>query len=138
MIVVVLNAFILFQRKLDLLRLFLAMNLGVETLLQRKLVCLLLILAILVNIGTSIISNGYTAFPIELLGLLSHLQVRSRIEFIIVGKKLAAVLLLSQELALHTNVLEVQVHVAGVVAISAQYGMLARFLKSRVRIYLVQ
>ena len=137
MIVVVLNAFILFQLKLDLLWLFLAMNLGVETLLQRKLVlilllyCLLLILAILV-------SNGYTAFPIELLGLLGHLQVRSRIEFIIVGKKLAAVLLVSQKLALHTDVLEVQVHVTGVVAISAQYGMLARFLKPRVRIHLVQ
>ena len=131
MIVVVLNAFILFQRKLDLLLLILAVDLGVETLLQRKLVCLLFILAIL-------ISNGYTAFPIELLGLPSHLQVRGRIELIIVGKKLAAVLLVSQELASHADVLEVQVHVTGVVAISAQYGVLARFLKPRVRIHLVQ
>jgi len=112
MIVVVLNAFILFQRKLDLLLQFLAMNLGVETLLQRKLVDLRRILAIL-------ISNGYTAVPIELLWLLSHLQVRSRIDFIIVGKKLAAVFVVSQKLALHADVLEVQVHVTGVVAISA-------------------
>jgi hypothetical protein len=133
MIVVVLihklNAFILFQRKLDLLLQFLAMNLGVETLLQRKLVYLRRILAIL-------ISNGYTAVPIELLWLLSHLQVRNRIDFIIVGKKLAAVFVVSQKLALHADVLEVQVHVTGVVAISTQYGMLARFLKPRVRIHL--
>ena len=93
------------------------MYLGVEPLLQRKLVRLLFVLAILV-------SNGYTALAIELLRF-PHLQLRSGTEFVIIGQKLAAEVLPSQQLALHAHILEVQVHVARVIALSAHHGVLA-------------
>ena len=114
---VVLDAIILFQLELDLPFGTLSMYLRVEALFQRKLVRLLLILAVLV-------SNGYAALAIELLRF-PYLQLRSGTEFVLIGQKLAAEFLSSQQLALHAHILEVQVHVARVVAFSTQHGILA-------------